>query len=262
MERDVTVITAAYNAAETIGQCIDSVSRQRRLHEHIIVDGQSTDETLEVIDARGHERLRVISERDAGLYDALNKGIELATGRITAILNADDFYETIDVLGIVGDAIANDIQAVYGDLVYVDRANSEAINRYWRGGKYARSRFWYGWMPPHPAFFLATELYRKYGVFRLDQGSAADYELMLRMLVKHSVEAVYIPHLMVRMRSGGMSNASFLNRLRANRMDRLAWVRNGLRPYPWTTMLKPVRKLAQFILRPRNLSSASIVNKD
>ena len=119
--------------------------------------------------------------------------------------------------------------------------------RHWQSGAFKRDRFKWGWMPPHPTFFVRRSVYERFGLFRLDMGSAADYELMLRLLFRHRITAAYIPEVLVRMRAGGVSNASLANRLRANRMDRLAWAVNGLAPYPWTLMLKPLRKLPQFL---------------
>ena len=129
-------------------------------------------------------------------------------------------------------------------------ANTSRIKRYWRAGDYDAGRFYWGWMPPHPTFFVRRSVYEKHGLFNLELGSAADYELMLRFLLKNNVSTAYIPEVLVKMRMGGKSNASFMNRYRANRNDKLAWEVNGLRPYPWTFMLKPLRKIPQYIKRP------------
>jgi glycosyltransferase len=131
----------------------------------------------------------------------------------------------------------------------VDSANTEKVVRVWRSGGFAPGKFYWGWMPPHPTFFVRRSVYQRLGGFNLDLGSAADYELMLRFLVRHRLKTAYIPEVLVKMRTGGISNRSLLNRLKANRMDRRAWEVNGLRPYPWTLPLKPLRKIGQWLVK-------------
>lgn len=215
-----------------------------------MIDGGSTDRTVAIIRAQSGPRRKVVSEPDKGIYDAMNKGILLATGDIVGILNADDFYAGPDVLAKVILTFADSrIDSCYGDLVYVDGRQTERVRRYWRSGHYAPSRFYWGWMPPHPTFFVRRAVYAKYGGFNLALGSAADYEIMLRFLVRHRIQAAYIPEVLVKMRTGGVSNASLQNRIKANRMDRQSWRVNGLHPYPWTLWMKPVRKIGQYLLR-------------
>ena len=178
----------------------------------------------------------------------MNKGIAMATGDIVGILNADDYYPSNDVLEKVTEQFKDPtIGACYGDLLYVDAENTEKVVRTWKSGDFEPEKFYWGWMPPHPTFFVRRELYEKFGGFNLGLGSAADYELMLRFLLKNHVKAAYIPEVLVRMRVGGVSNASFANRIKANRMDRKAWGVNDMRPYPWTLIAKPVRKLVQWL---------------
>ena len=133
-----------------------------------------------------------------------------------------------------------------GDLVYVDANDTDRVVRYWRLGDFALHKFYWGWMPPHPTFFVRREVYEKYGLFNDDLGSAADYELMLRFLLKSRISAAYIPEMLVKMRVGGASNASLTKRIKANKMDRRAWEINGLKPYPWTLWMKPLRKVGQY----------------
>jgi glycosyltransferase len=198
----------------------------------------------------GFSLAHVIAGPDKGIYDAMNKGITVASGDIIGILNADDFYADRDVITHITSAFEDDsVDACYGDLEYVDSFLTGKVIRYWRSGDYRPERFYHGWMPPHPTFFARRTLYNKYGSFNLSLGSSADYELMLRFLLKHGAKAVYIPEVLVRMRTGGVSNASLSNRLRANRMDRLAWRINGLHPKPWTMYMKPLSKLNQFCRR-------------
>ncbi len=174
----------------------------------------------------------------------------MATGDVIGILNADDFYPSDDVLAKVSAVFSDPkVEACYGDLKYVDPVNVNKTVRYWKSGNYNQKKFYSGWMPPHPTFFVRRSIYEKYGAFNLDLGTAADYELMLRLLLKHGINAVYIPDVLVHMRTGGKSNLSLLNRLRANRMDRRAWSVNGLKPYLWTIPLKPLRKMSQWVMR-------------
>jgi len=248
---DLSIITVCFNAAKTIKDCIESVSNQGLEVEHIIIDGGSDDETLEFLE---HHRLQVsklISEPDSGIYDAMNKGLGLASGDVIGILNADDFYSNSGALKKVVASFKDEkMDACYGDLVYVDSTDIHKIARYWRSGSYDRRKFYNGWMPPHPTFFVRRSVYKKYGRFNLKLGSAADYELMLRFLLKHEIACKYIPEVLVHMRNGGQSNASLKNRLTAHRNDYLAWEVNGLRPHPWTLSLKPLRKIRQYFIRP------------
>jgi glycosyltransferase involved in cell wall biosynthesis len=247
----ITIITAVLNGKNFIEGCIQSVLQQTYNDiEHIVIDGGSTDGTLEVIKKYQSGIAKIVSERDDGIYDAMNRGIRLATGEVVGILNADDFYPDSGVLEKVARVFENrDVESCYGDLEYVDPVNTDDVIRYWRAGPYSINKFYSGWMPPHPTFFVRRSLYGKYGLFNPSLGSAADYELMLRFLVKHRITAAYIPEVLVKMRTGGVSNASMKNRILANRMDRRAWSVNGLTPYPWTLLLKPLRKVHQFIVR-------------
>lgn len=261
----ITIITATFNAAATLEDNLVCILDQNTPVEHLLIDGASTDGTLDIIEGycSGPSPLtKVISEPDKGIYDAMNKGLKLAQGDIIGILNADDFYTDAEVLSKVEQAFKDpQVGVCYGDLTYV-RQNREVsgekrenppsfdIVRYWKSGSFHPNKFYWGWMPPHPTFFVRRTVYEKYGLFNLELGSAADYEIMLRFLLKHKVKAAYIPEVLVNMRVGGASNASVGNRLKANRNDRKAWEVNELKPYPWTMVMKPARKLPQWVLRP------------
>jgi glycosyltransferase involved in cell wall biosynthesis len=246
----ISIITAAYNSAATIADTLASISGQDHPDiEHIIVDGGSNDATLDIIDDFPHVA-KLISGKDDGIYDAMNKGISVATGQVIGILNSDDVYTDTTVLSAVAAAFADPaVMTAYADLQYVDANDQHKILRNWRSGPFKRENFYFGWMPPHPTFFVRREVYARAGAFNLGLRSAADYELMLRVLVKLEMTTRYIPRIIVKMRSGGMSNASLLNRLRGNKEDRLAWKLNGLKPYFFTLYLKPLRKLHQFITK-------------
>ena len=245
----ISIITVTYNSAQTLEQTIQSVILQDYEDvEYIIVDGQSTDDTLSVIRKYRHKIEHFVSEKDDGLYFAINKGIALATGDIIGILHADDFYTDDHVFSKIADTFKkNNAEAVYADLYYVDKDDTNRIARTWKSGNYSDGKFSWGWMPPHPTFFVKKEVYQKYGVFNTDLRSAADYELMLRFLHKHKIKVAYLPEFIVKMRVGGQSNASVKNRVKANKEDRKAWELNGLKPYFFTLTLKPLRKISQFL---------------
>ncbi|MGQ0829908.1 MAG: glycosyltransferase family 2 protein [Bacteroidota bacterium] len=244
----VSIITVCYNSAETIEATIRSVvSQDYNNIEYIIVDGKSTDSTLHIVEKYKDQISKVISEKDAGIYFAINKGIAAATGDIIAILHADDLYTNNEVIYSVAKAFdTNQVDTVYGDLQYVDRNNIQKITRNWVSGKYTNGLFLKGWMPPHPAFFVRKSCYEKHGVYNTELKSAADYELMLRLLYKHKCSTVYVPETLVKMRVGGKSNVTLLNRIKANREDKKAWLMNGLKPGRFTFILKPLSKIGQF----------------
>ena len=246
----LSIITVTYNASETLPDCLKSIAKQGINVEHIIIDGASTDATMEIIDAHKEQLAHIVSEPDEGIYDAMNKGLKLARGDVIGILNADDFYPSDDtlekVLAVFDDP---DIEVCYGDLVYVNDQNTDKVVRFWRSDNFDLNRFYWGWMPPHPTFFVRRSVYERYGFFNQELGSAADYEVMLRFLLRYQVKVAYIPEVLVHMRTGGVSNVSLRNRLKANQMDRMAWKVNGLRPYPWTLWAKPLRKLKQWMVK-------------
>jgi glycosyltransferase len=245
----VSIITVCYNSAATIEDTIKSVLSQDYDNiEYVIIDGVSSDNTLKIIDTYKKDISRILSEKDRGMYDAINKGIELCTGDVIGILNADDFYiDNLVISNVVEQIQKEDVDSLYSDLYYVAAGDTNKVIRNWVSGKYNRQKFLYGWMPPHPTFFVKRAAYEKYGKFNLDLKSAADYELMLRFLYKNNLSTCYLPRPLVRMRVGGMSNVSLKNRINANKEDRLAWSMNGLRPKAFTMLLKPLRKVIQFV---------------
>jgi glycosyltransferase len=189
-----SIITVSRNAAETIADCIESVQGQDRACEHIFIDGASEDDTKARILATAKRDMVMVSEPDNGMYDAMNKGIRLAKGAIIGILNSDDFYAHPCVLSKVVAAFENpEVDCCYGDLIMTAEARTDRVVRYWKAGPYDRRLFYRGWMPPHPTFFVRRRFYEELGGFRVDLGTAADYELMLGFLLKHGLRAAYLP---------------------------------------------------------------------
>jgi glycosyltransferase involved in cell wall biosynthesis len=244
----ISVITASFNNADTITDTIRSVLAQDYADiEYIIIDGASTDDTLQRIEEFRPKITKIICEKDDGIYFALNKGIEQATGDVIAFLHADDIYANSSVLSHVMETFAKkNVESVYGDLHYVDRVDTGKIIRNWKAGEYKQGIFCKGWMPPHPSFFLKKSMYREFGNFNTIFRSAADYELMLRMLHKNEISTAYLPEVIVKMRVGGVSNVSMKNRFKANREDKRAWEINGMKPGLFTFIRKPLSKIKQF----------------
>lgn len=245
----VSIITATYNSAKTIRDTVLSVRHQSYPDvEHIIIDGNSADNTLNLAGYFGHTG-PLISEPDKGIYDAMNKGVRLASGEIVGILNSDDFYSHAGVLEKVVKAFdTEDCDAVYGDLVYVDSLHIKKVLRKWIAGRYSKQLFYRGWMPPHPTFFVKREMYEKFGLFDLSFKSSSDYELLLRFLFLNNIKVKYLPGVLVHMRAGGNSNSSIKNRIRAHFEDYRAWRVNGISPMWYTVSLKPLRKLKQYLI--------------
>jgi glycosyltransferase involved in cell wall biosynthesis len=245
----VSIITIAYNSAETIEDTIRSVAAQDYADiEYIIVDGASKDNTLQIVSKYKDKVAILVSERDKGLYDAMNKGVALATGDIIGILNSDDFYADAQVISDVVKCFKETkCTGLYADLVYVNRIDTAKIIRTWKAGAYAPGQFVRGWMPPHPTFFVKKECYSKWGTYNTSLKSAADYELMLRFIHKQGIKLAYLPRVITHMRAGGTSNISIKNRIRANMEDRQAWKMNGLRPGWLTLTWKPISKIFQFL---------------
>ncbi|MDO3624975.1 glycosyltransferase family 2 protein [Mucilaginibacter sp. BT774] len=236
----------AYNAQNTIERCINSVLQQSLKNiQYIIVDGGSTDDTIKIIDKYSTNVDAFISEPDNGIYDAMNKGIALATGDVIGTINADDFFADNDVLYNIAKVFAEqDTAIIYGDLDYIDP--NDKVIRKWRSGKYRKGIFNWGWMPPHPTFYCKRSLFEKLGGYKLDYGSAGDYELMLRFIHQNNINAYYLNKVLIKMVVGGISNKSLGNRVQAMRFDLKAMKNNSIFLPIVTILLKPLRKIAQF----------------
>lgn len=246
----VSVITVALNAAATIADCLTSITRQSVPCEHILVDGASGDTTLEIA-REVSPGSRIIAEADGGIYDAMNKGLRLATGDVVGMLNSDDVYADEAVLEKVS-AVFEDpsVGALFADLVYVRPDNLDRVVRFYPGAGFTPEKFAWGWMPPHPTFFVRRELYDRYGLFRTDYQIAADYELTARFLVRHRVRYVYLPEVLVKMRTGGVSTRSLKSNWILNREILRACAENGIRTNPFMVYSKYFTKISQLFARP------------
>ncbi len=247
----ISLITVTYNSEKYLSHCIESVQRQSYIDlEHIIIDGKSTDNTVSIIKKYEAGIAKWVSESDKGMYDAINKGMDMATGEVIGILNSDDILVSADVISSIAQTFKEqNVDSVYGDLEYVDQENTDKIYRVWKGRKYRRNLFKTGWMPGHPTFYIKKELINKYGGYESHYFTAADYEFMARYLFKHKISSFYLPQLIVKMRRGGASNKSINQRLRANRRDYLAMKKNNI-PLPFVvSILKPLLKIHQYSIR-------------
>lgn len=245
----ISIITATFNSAATLKDTIASVvSQDYPSLEYIVKDGQSVDGTIEIVRSFGDAASKFVSKKDAGIYDALNQGLEMATGDVIGFLHSDDVYTGSSVLSKIAKQFeAKKCDAVYSDLYYVSRDNTDNIIRKWKSGNYKDGMFLNGWMPPHPTFFVRREIYEQFGNFNTDLKSAADYELMLRFIHKNKIRISYLEEFTVKMRTGGQSNISLSNRYLANMEDRRAWQLNGLKPRFYTLTWKPIRKIFQYL---------------
>jgi glycosyltransferase involved in cell wall biosynthesis len=243
----ISIITAVYNNRDTVAAALDSVLSQSHVNsELVVVDGGSTDGTLDTLSRYADRMDFFVSERDNGIYDALNKGIGKATGDVVGFLHSDDLMADESVLRRVDEAFADpEVDAVYGDLVYVRRNDPADVVRRWKAGPFNVNQLQWGWMPPHPTFYVRRELYERLGRFDVTYRIAADYDCMLRFLLS-GIRVAYIPELLVKMRVGGASNRSLSNLLAKSREDYDVISRHGMWP-PSTLLAKNIRKLPQFL---------------
>lgn len=246
----ISVITVVFNRRDTVEDALRSVASQSYGNvEHVVVDGGSHDGTMDVLNASRDQIDVLVSEPDSGIYDALNKGIARATGDVVGFLHADDVFADTEALSRIANAFADEaVDAVYGDLVYVHAKDMDRVIRHWSAGQFSKSKLNWGWMPPHPTFYVRRSLYAQLGGFDLRYRIAADYDTMLRFLGRGEVQAAYIPEVLVKMRLGGVSNRSLANILQKSKEDYLALRRNGvggLGALAW----KNLSKVGQFLSR-------------
>jgi glycosyltransferase involved in cell wall biosynthesis len=247
----ISLVTPVYNSASTLARTMNSVLAQNYPDlEYIIMDGASTDNTKEIVAGyAGKLNIKFISESDKGIYDAMNKGVRLATGDIIGILNSDDFYDKNEVLKTVAEAFADQkTEAVYGDIKYFG-TDANKITRYWQAGEYTETKFNNGWMMPHPTLFVLKSVYDKCGLYNTDLKLAADYEFILRLLKIHKIEIKYIPRTLVQMYNGGASGKSFKQRIKGWQEDKLAWKINSLKVPRLFILRRVISKLSQFLFK-------------
>jgi glycosyltransferase involved in cell wall biosynthesis len=242
----VSIITVSYNSDKTIRQTIESVLSQDYSDlEYIVVDGGSRDKTVEILKSFG-DKIKYISEPDNGIYDAMNKGMAMATGDVIGTIGSDDFYPDFQVISkIVGAFEYYKTDSIYGNIQFVNPGQEDKVVRFWEAGEYQYDNWLNGWMPPHPTFYLKRIAFEKFGNYHTNFVCSGDYELMLRMLYKHKLSAAYLPEVLMTMRNGGTSTASLRHRYRANQEDRLAWKMNDLTPRWYTLLMKPLSKIIQ-----------------
>ena len=243
----ISVITAVYNSEATVGAAIDSVARQSHTDlEHVIVEGLSKDGSLAAIKSAAHDRMRLISERDGGIYDALNKGIRNATGDIVGFIHSDDFLAHDDVLARIAAEFEDpEVEAVFSDLDYVSQADTSRVIRHWSTGPFHRERLRRGWMPAHPTLYLRREVYDKYGTYDIKFDISADYDFILRYFSQTHRKSVYIPEVLYKMRLGGVSNRNLAKVRQKMGEDLRAIRRNRVGGLP-TLMMKNLSKIGQF----------------
>ncbi len=243
-----TIITATYNSAASIADAARSVlSQTYKDIDYLIVDGASTDGTLGVVKGLEDPRIRIISEKDQGIYDALNKGLASAKGDIIGLVHSDDLLAAPGILAEIVAQVEAGADGVYGDLLYVGRENTEKVIRYWKSRPFSKKLLSQGWMPPHPTLFLKREVYEKHGVFNQDYSIAADYDLMLRIFSDPELKLNYLPKVITNMRVGGVSNRGFGNILHKSKEDFRVIRKNKIRFPVKVLALKNLSKIQQFL---------------
>jgi glycosyltransferase involved in cell wall biosynthesis len=249
----ISIITVSRNSVDFIAAALESVNRQTwRNLEHWVIDGASSDATLDVVGAHIQSWRHVVSEPDDGIYDAMNKGIRFATGDVIGFINSDDFYASPTVLESVASMFQDsEVQACWGDLCYVRQLEPSKIVRYWRSSSFVPGSFARGWCPPHPTFFVRREVLERFGAFDLNFPIAADMELMARLIEVHRIRSIYIPHVLVHMRMGGTTNRSVRNIWQQNREIWAALKLHRLNPSLLSFVgRKLLARARQFMSRP------------
>jgi glycosyltransferase involved in cell wall biosynthesis len=249
----VSIITVVFNGQDTIKDTVKSVLAQDYPDvEYIIIDGASTDGTMKIIHSYSDRIARIVSEPDQGIYDAMNKGIKLATGDVVGILNSDDFYASSDVIStVVQQFEISQADSVFGDLIFVKPDSLDQVVRYYSSAKFHPKQFAAGWMPAHPTFFVKRWAYEQHGLFKTDYEIASDYELLIRFLAKHQLSYRYIPKVMVKMRAGGVSTKNLRSNWVLNREIVRGCAENGIQTNMIRVLSKYFTKVFQLIQRPQ-----------
>lgn len=244
---NISIITATHNSSAQIVGCLASVYTQSYQNiEHLIIDGASADNTLDIINSTPNRVTKIVSEPDTGIYDALNKGISLATGDVIGLLHSDDFFSSPQVLSNIAEQFQQkNIDGLYGNLEYVNKSNTGKVIRFWKSRDFDYSLLKFGWMPAHPTLFLKKSVYEKHGLFDLQFKIAADYDFMLRVLKDKTLSIKYLPEVITKMRVGGESNKSIKNIIRKSKEDYRAIRKNQIGGFH-TLLLKNLQKINQF----------------
>ncbi|MDR9425925.1 MAG: glycosyltransferase family 2 protein [Marinobacter sp.] len=253
----VSIVTVCYNSAKTIADTLGSVRSQTYPNiEHIVVDGGSDDGTMDMVSDYRQSLGPVVSEPDKGLYDAMNKGIRMASGDIVGILNSDDFYENDEVVAAIVEAFQADqtLDIVFGDVVFVTPPDLKTVSRFYHAGHFRPWKLRFGWMPPHPATFVKKTVYEQYGEYRLDMKISADYEMFVRWLVKATLNYRWLDRVIVRMRAGGVSTGGIKSSLVLNQEIVRACRENNLYTNLLMVLTKIPFKLLELRKRPGGIS--------
>ncbi len=246
----VSIVTATYNSAQTLGDALESVLNQTYADiEHIVVDGESTDGTVDIV--RQYEpmfkgRLKWISEKDKGIYDAMNKGIRMATGDIVGILNSDDYFTCKDVVEMMVNNFDKELDAVYGDIHFIRDGQPDKCIRYYSSKKFSPIWLRFGFMPAHPSFYCRREIYEKVGLYKTDYAIGSDYEMMVRLFMKYHIKARYLKMDFVTMRTGGASTRNVRSRLQLIKDDVRGCRENGIYTNPLMISMKFLYKIFEF----------------
>lgn len=245
----ISIITATYNSSANIESALESISGQDFSNiELLIIDGCSKDDTLSKIRRSFKGKVKIISEKDKGIYDALNKGVILSSGNIIGFLHSDDLFASKDILSKIESVFQTEnVDGVYGDLQYVDKEVTSKVIRYWKSQFFQPDLLKKGWMPAHPTLFLRKEVYKKHGLFNLDYKIAADYDLMLRIFSDATLKFKYLPQVITKMRVGGASNRSLKNIKIKSKEDLKAIKSNNLKNPYRVLFRKNISKISQFI---------------
>ena len=249
----ISIITATFNSAKTLKDTIQSVLRQtNKDFEYLIIDGGSTDETIDIVKSYESEfsgRLKWVSEKDEGIYDAMNKGIKMASGDVVGILNSDDYFTSDDILQTVDNAFkSHEIDAIYGDIHFIRDGNLQKCVRYYSSRMFRPFWLRFGFMPAHPSFYCKREIFDKAGLYSLDYKIGADYEMMVRLFKRHKIKSLYVNKDFVTMRTGGASNNNVRSRLTLIEEDVKACRVNGIYTNRFFIMLKFLYKIFEFRL--------------
>ena len=249
----ISIIIPTFNSSQTIQNNLDSIKKQTYLnYEIVVIDNNSTDDTITLIKKNNFKNIKTIIEKDSGIYDAVNKGILNSTGDLVSILHSDDIYNHNDVLKNVVNAFnqKKNVEIVYGDLVYVKNDDINSVLRYWKPGKFKNDLFLKGWHPPHPSFFAKKKLFNSYGLYNDKIGNSADVELMHRFMQIFKINFYYLNETLVKMRYGGKSNSNIMSIIRQNlEIIKFLNIQNSLYKIIIFFSYKFIDRLKQFIIK-------------